>query len=124
MLPEEMLELAIGMVQQQTDVLVHLNNDIGFKKYIHDVVFAPVYFCDECEKDFKHKSALERHQLTHDQGRYLVLLYLRLEVQVQGKLDSVMCHSSDIREDNNWFFSEPLLLLNTNSPFQGHQINL
>ena len=67
MLPEEMLELAIGMVQQQTDVLAHLNEDIGFKKYIHDVVFAPVYFCDECEKDFKHKSALERHQLTHSQ---------------------------------------------------------
>ena len=57
MLPEEMLELAIGMVQQLTNVLAHLNNDISFKKYIHDVVFAPVY-------------------------------YLRLEVQVQGKLDS------------------------------------
>ena len=88
MLPEEMLELAISMVQQQTDVLAHLNNDIDFKKYIHDVVFAPVYFCGECENDFKHKSGVGKASANPRPRRYLVLLYLRLEVQAQGKLDS------------------------------------
>ena len=55
MLPEEKLELAIAMVQQQTDVFAHLNNDIDFKKFIADVVFVPVSFCDKCGKDFKYK---------------------------------------------------------------------
>ena len=67
MLPEEKLELAIAMVQQQTNVFAHLNNDIDFKKFIADVVFVPVSFCDKCGKDFKYKSELERHQPIHSQ---------------------------------------------------------
>ena len=88
MSPKEMLELAIGMVQQQTDVLAHLNEDIGFKKYIHDVVFAPVYFCDECEKGLQAQVGVGKASANPLPRRCLVLLYLRLEVQGQGKLGS------------------------------------
>ena len=80
-------ELAMVMVKQETDVLAPLANNIDFNDFLSCELSAVMYVCNDW-KAVQLQVAVGKASANPHQSLYLVLPYLRLEVQVQGKLDS------------------------------------
>ena len=81
----------MDMVQQQTDVLAPLANDINFNNFFPDVLSVVIYICEDCGKQFMHKSALERLQLIHTKDCTWSCPTCGLKYKYKG---SLTCHMS------------------------------